>query len=267
MTFAAFCPNCGSARTDKDEFCRSCGTSLRVPNAVNPSATPASGAAPTSPVSDTAAMAPATAPGTHPEASIRMPVTRLIAIVVGASLVVAAIAVALTFLLAAPPASGGPTPGTGNLQVVDVQYIRAEVPASWDVRIRARDTVAVEDPASRALWLRSAGLPTAITMDRIQERFLDKARRESPDAAVCAGPETAAVPGGPTDGRYFVICSTFVPQGGGRAVRLADAYYLGLDGPATTVFVLQLTAVPEDLEAFASTVRGLPPPAWKLYGG
>jgi hypothetical protein len=114
------------------------------------------------------------------------------------------------------------------------------------------------------MWLRSALLPTPLTLDEIQSRFLDRTRNQSPDARVCAGPDTGALPGGPRDGRYFVICSTFVPQGGGPAVRLADAYYVGLWSGAT-VSVMQLTAVPAELEAFATEVQALPPPVWKLH--
>ena len=130
---------------------------------------------------------------------------------------------------------------------------------------RSRDTIAVADRTGRTLWLRSAAVASAITLDTLQERFLTKARREAPDARICAGPETAMVPGGPTGGRYVVICSTFIPQGGGPAVRFADAYYIGLDGEGTTVFVMQLTASPESLQAFATAVQDLPPPVWKLF--
>jgi hypothetical protein len=75
------------------------------------------------------------------------------------------------------------------------------------------------------------------------------------------------VPGGPPGGRYVVICSTYVPQGGGPAIRLADVLYIGLDDGAVTAFVMQLTAAPAAMEAFAKQVRSLPPPVWKLYDG
>ncbi|MEO5705150.1 MAG: hypothetical protein ABIZ52_00075 [Candidatus Limnocylindrales bacterium] len=196
---------------------------------------------------------------------------QLVLSVVGVSIGVAALAIALAIA-----GQNDVDPGTGDTgtdgsssgnQVVDVLNIRAEVPAEWQVVTRAKDTIVVQDTGSHALWLRSARLPGPITFEQIQQRYLDKARGQSPDAKVCAGPETAAVPGGPAGGRYLVICSTYVPQGGGPAVRLADVLYLGLDGDAVTAFVMQLTAVPGAVEGFATQVRALPPPVWKLYGG
>ena len=185
---------------------------------------------------------------------------------VAAMIVVAAIALGISIIATGPGGSQtSETPSSGDRQIVEVQNIHAEVPANWDVLKRAQDTIAVDDRAGRALWLRSASLPSTITLDTVQERFLDKARQEAPDAKICAGPETALVPGGPVGGRYLVICSTLIPQGGGPVVRLADAFYIGVDETGMTVFVIQLTATPESLQAFATTVRVLPPPTWKLY--
>lgn len=254
MTLTSTCPNCGANNAPGAVFCVSCGTSLEVPGATNPPSTPPS-------------TAPSPPPSTPPSPR-RSSMTSLAAIVVGASLAVAAVAVAIAVVIAGrPPTSVVDGPSTGGLKVLEVEYIRAEVPTDWDLVSRSRDTLAVEDRTSRAMWLRSANVPAAITLDQIQARFVDKATGQSPDAQICAGPETAAVPGGPTDGRYFVICSTFIPQGGGPAVRLADAYYLGTGNAGITVMVMQLTAVPEALEAFATEVRQLPPPVWKLYRG
>jgi hypothetical protein len=262
MNVATYCPNCGSPQAAGAVFCVSCGATQPVAatiDAIGPAPSPA----------------PATPDTTQPpigaaasESTVRLPILHLVGAVVGVSVGVAALAVALTIALSgAGPAPGNedPPPTSGDLKVVEVDNIRAEVPITWDVVTRARDTIVVEDPGSRALWLRSASLPAAITMEAIQERFLDKARGQSPDAKICAGPETAALPGGPAGGRYFVVCSTFIPQGGGPAVRLADAYYIGLDATSVTVAVMQLTAVPEALEAFATEIRRLPPPVWKLY--
>ena len=288
MTPASFCPNCGAGQPAGAVFCGTCGSPQPVhaqaAAAVAPS--PSVVAAPTPAVPGAAAVAAAPPPPPAPAAppapvgpttaplvgsaaapsAPRLPMPQLIGIVVGVSLGVGALAVAITLALSGgdrPPGDDGLV--TGDLQVVEVENIRVEVPATWDVVTRARDTIAVEDPSNRAMWLRSAILPTELSLDAIQERFLDRARDQSPDAKVCAGPETAALPGGPTDGRYFVICSTYIPQGGGPAVRLADAYYLGLFGGGLTVSMMQLTAVPESLEAFATEVRRLPLPEWKLH--
>ena len=166
---------------------------------------------------------------------------------VAAMIVVAAIALGISIIATGPGGSQtSETPSSGDRQIVEVQNIHAEVPANWDVLKLAQDTIAVDDRAGRALWLRSASLPSTITLDTVQERFLEKARQEAPDAKICAGPETALVPGGPV-------------------VRLADAFYIGVDETGMTVFVIQLTATPESLQAFATTVRVLPPPTWKLY--
>lgn len=286
MNLVLYCQNCGSPRAERDLFCVRCGFRQQVPPGAAAAAPPAPVApapadqAPAVPPvtlqpSPTLAPGPAgAAPPTPAAASAapagpRLPMPQLIAAVVGASVGVAALAMAITFALS----RGGPAPDdpdpppSGDLQVVDVANIRAEVPTAWAVVTRARDTIVVEDPAGRLLWLRSANLPAAITLDAIQGRFLDKARTQSPDARICAGPETAALPGGPAGGRYFVICSTYVPQGGGPAVRLADAHYIGLDTSALIASVMQISAIPNAIEAFATEVRRLPPPVWKLYGG
>jgi hypothetical protein len=195
---------------------------------------------------------------------------RVVRVIVAVLIVVAAVAMAASLLL-----TGGDGPGDGSHgasgqpiaggQTIDVQNIKAEVPSDWDVLVRAGDTIAVKDKSARTLWLRSAAVATPLTVDAIQQRFLDKAIRETPDARICAGPESAVVPGGPVGGKYLVICSTFIPQGGGPAARFADAYYIGVDATGTTAFVMQLTAGPEGIQPFAATVRALPPPVWKLY--
>lgn len=289
MTLATFCPRCGTPRNGVAEFCVACGTSLSVPGPTPPpELAPATGPGA---ATGTAAALPYAAPGA-PDPVMAPPVPvqsvvsglqvqsaprdrtsalQLLASVVGISIGVAALAIAATISLSGKE-DGGPAddttpPANSQTQVVDVLNIQAEVPATWSVVTRARDTIVVEDGASHALWLRSARLPGPITFDQIQQRYLDKARGQSPDAKVCAGPETAALPGGPTGGRYLVICSTYVPLGGGPAVRLADVLYVGLDDGAVTAFVMQLTAVPGAIEAFAAQVRALPPPVWKLYGG
>ncbi|HUQ44602.1 MAG TPA: zinc ribbon domain-containing protein [Candidatus Limnocylindria bacterium] len=285
MTAERFCTNCGAAQAAGAVFCVQCGT----PQPPAPSAGPAVPSAPlVAPVVTPPAVviAPAAAAATVPPpvativgspsaGRIGLALPRLIALAVGVAVGVGALAVAITIALTPPGGKPGPGNGqgsgngtpaaSGDLEVVDVQNIGAQVPIAWDVVTRARDTIVVEDPASHALWLRSAPLPVALSYADIQQRFLDRARNQSPDAKVCAGPETAAVPGGPTDGQYFVICSTLVPQGGGQAVRLADAYYVGLDGAGVNVAVMQLTAVPEGLEGFATAIRALPPPNWKLF--
>jgi zinc ribbon protein len=278
MTVERFCTNCGAAQAPGAVFCVQCGTpQVPTPPGRAPSATAPLAAAPlaaqpaTTPPPPQPSPAPASA---SPRIGLALP--QLAALVAGVAVGFAAVAVAITIALTPPggkPEAGngqgsgdGPgTPVTGDLEVVDVANISANVPLAWDVITRARDTIAVEDPSNHALWLRSATLPGAITYGDIQERYLDRARDQSPDAKVCAGPETAALPGGPADGQYFIICSTFVPQGGGQAVRLADAYYVGLDGAGVTVAVMQLTAVPEGLEGFSTAVRQLPPPSWKLF--
>ncbi len=268
MTLASFCPNCGNQRTGEAAFCVACGTALSVPRSASehPSAAPA----PAPAASAVARPDPASMPVQVPARGRTSPL-QLLASVVGVSIGVAALAIAASIALSGnedPGTADGTTPPpSSQTQVVDVLNIRAEVPATWSVVTRARDTIVVEDEASHALWLRSAGLPGPITFEQIQQRYLDKARGQSPDAKVCAGPETASLPGGPKGGRYLVICSTYVPLGGGPVVRLADVLYLGLDDGAVTVFVMQLTAVPTAIEAFATQVRALPPPVWKLYGG
>jgi hypothetical protein len=273
-------------------FCVSCGFALPsdpIPGTADPLAAgepepaagvlAASGSAPPAAVHPPAD-APAASPDAQPDAAsapeptgpiagplpARPSLAQLAALVVGVSLGVAAIAVALTLALAPP--GPGPVASTdaGDLQVVEVANIRAEVPTTWAVVRRAGDTIAVHDQARRVLWLRSARLPTAISLDAIQEQALKRSRDGSPDARICAGPDGAPVPGGPADGRYFVICYTFIPQGGGPAVPLADAYYVGTESETAT-FMMQLTAVPEALEAFAGAVRQLPAPLWKLHGG
>lgn len=272
MTAQGHCPDCGTARAADAVFCVSCGFSLPPVEPVTEApASPASGGEAT-PADDAPPLAahagPAETFATAAESTAHLPVAHLAALVVGVSLGVAAVAVALTLALAPPaPGTSGPSGTVGGLRVVEVENIRAEVPMAWDVVTRARDTIVVQDEARRALWLRSANLPTAIALDAIQERYLSKARDESPDARICAGPDVAAVPGGSPDGRYFVICSTFIQQGGGPAARLADAYYVAVGGASTTIVVMQLTAVPEALEAFAGVIRQLPVPVWKLLGG
>ena len=217
------------------------------------------------PTASQPATSPVVAPGVVRPTQSGVP-ANVVSRMLAAMIIVAAIALGITIISTGPRGSHTTeTSSSGDRQIVEVQNIHAEIPADWDVLKRAQDTIAVDDRAGRALWLRSASLPSTITLDAVQERFLDKARQEAPDAKICAGPETALVPGGPVGGRYMVICSTLIPQGGGPAVRLADAFYIGLDGTATTVFVIQLTATPESLEAFATTVRVLPPPTWKLY--
>lgn len=259
MTFARFCQNCGLPRAERDLFCVSCGYRQQVPPGVPVAAGVATAAAPTP--SPTGPAVAASRPG--------LPMVQLVGAVVGASVGVAALAMAITLALSRGPApqDGVDPPPSGDLKVVDVANIRAQVPTAWELVTRAPDTIVVEDSASRLLWLRSASLPAAITLDVIQERFLQKARNQSPDAKICAGPDTAALPGSPAGGRYFVICSTFVPQAGGPAVRLADAYYIALDGTSLIASVMQLTAVPSTIEAFATQIRQLPPPVWKLLGG
>lgn len=250
---ARFCPACGVPVSTGERYCHDCGASLAE----------ALVEAPRPPE-------PATAvDGPHATAVVATPGSpaNVVNLMVAAMIVIAAIAFGITILLAGrdqPPTSDG-TPSTAGRQVIDVQNITAEVPGDWDVLTRSGDTIAAKDRAGRTLWLRSAGLLTATTLDTVLGRFLDKAGHEAPDAKVCAGPETAVVPGGPVGGRYAVICSTFIPQGGGPAVRFADAYYIGLDREATKVFVMQLTATPESLQAFATTVHDLPPPVWKLF--
>lgn len=254
-----FCPACGVAVGPDERFCHECGASL-------------AGAIVDAPVPQPVVMS---TPGAGAAAVLQVPgwslrlgaPTNVVSLMVALMIVVAAIALAISILLAGrgqPPTTDDPST-TGARQVIDVQNIRAEIPHDWDVLTRSGDTIAAKDGAGRTLWLRSAGLASTITLDTVLDRFLDKARHEAPDAKICAGPETAVVPGGPVGGRYAVICSTFIPQGGGPAVRFADAYYIGLDHAGTNVFVLQLTATPENLQAFATTVHDLPPPVWKLF--
>lgn len=268
MTAHGHCPNCGEARPADAAFCVSCGFAL-------PPESPVAVASPTAEVHGTPPDERPSATASHVQPGetlarqslARHSLLQLAVLVVGVSIGVGAVAVALTLALT-PPAVGtaGSSGAGGELQVVEVANIRAEVPKAWVVARRAGDTIAVHDQARRVLWLRSARLPTALSLDVIQEQALKRARNGSPDARVCAGPDTAPVPGGPADGRYFVICYTFIPQGGGPAVPLADAYYVGT-GSAAATFMMQLTAAPEALEAFAGAVRQLPAPVWKLLGG
>ncbi len=268
-----FCPACGSTVAAVERFCHSCGASLADVFAVvtqplpPPEPEPLAEPRPNPPPVPAAAAPPPAAPpvDVRPDASPQ--IFRVVNLTVALMLVVASLGFGITLVLGGgsqPPASSDTAPTTGR-QVIDVKNIKVEIPADWDVLSRSGDTIAVADPTGRTLWLRSAAVTSALTLDTLQERFLDKARREAPDARICAGPEAAVVPGGPIGGRYVVICSTFIPQGGGPAVRFADAYYIGLDGQGTTVFVMQLTASPESLQGFATAVQGLPPPLWKLF--
>lgn len=273
MTLASFCTNCGAQRADRDVFCRTCGTSLAVRGAPGEQAKPeaaipppvTTGAVVSSPplAQPPSASTPSATPATD-HTTVRLPLRGLVAIVLGASALATAVALGVAVVLAPAPGSNDDGIVTGGLRTVEVEYIRAELPAEWDLVRRARYTIVSADRTSRTLWLRSAPVPAPMSIDDVQQRFLDRAQADSPDARICAGPETAAVPGGPTDGRYFVICSTFIPQGGGPAARLADAYYLGVGGDGLTVVTMQLTATPETLEGFAAQVRDLPPPVWKL---
>lgn len=201
----------------------------------------------------------------------RLPRSLILGGVIAALLVVAALGVALAVIGSDRDGEGlaGPSdpPAAGDLKIVDVANISVEVPAAWTVVKQDPDTIGVADLSARGLWLRSGSVAEAFTLDRLQQKLFDKLGEESPDARICAGPEASQVRGGPTEGRYFVICYTFVPQGGGQAARLADAYYVGLDTPGTTVFVMQLSASPATLEEFATGVRRLPAPQWKLFGG
>jgi hypothetical protein len=278
MTIAPrFCTTCGSPIEPGSRFCHTCGAPVEgvaaqaaiQPAAPAPVAQPQPATQP-QPVPQAQTVAqPGVAPpvlesGAQPGAP-----TDIVSLMAALMIVVSAIAFAITLIVTGIPSprpqSDGDGTSSGGRQVIDVQNIRAEVPAAWDVLKRSGDTIAVDDRSDRTLWLRSASVPSATTVDAVQQRFLDKARGEAPDARICAGPETALVPGGPSGGRYVVICSTFIPQGGGPAVPFADAFYIGLDGTATTVFVMQLTATPENLQGFATTIHGLPPPGWKLF--
>lgn len=267
MTGYGHCPNCGVARPAGAAFCVSCGFALPAEMPAPPPASPVPPPA-VQPDADTGVAAAPAVPAAPATARLfgGHSFVQLATLVVGTSLGVAAVAVALTLALAPQVAgSDGASGAGGELQVIEVANIRAEVPKAWAVVRRGADTIAVHDQARRVLWLRSARLPSAISLDRIQEEALKHARSGSPDAKVCAGPDNAPVPGGPAEGRYFVICYTFVPQGGGPAVPLADAFYVAT-GAERATFMMQLTAVPEALEAFAATVRQLPAPAWKLHG-
>ena len=267
----SFCPTCGVAVAPGERFCHECGASL-AGAVVDPPSPQAATNAPPAPARQPIVVP---TPGAGLASALQMPAlpvrlgapTNVVSLMVALMIVVAAIALAISILLAGgdhPPTTDG-TSTTAARQVIDVQNIKAEVPGDWDILTRSGDTIAAKDRTGRTLWLRSAVLLTSTTLDAVLDRFLDKARHEAPDAKICAGPETAVVPGGPVGGRYAVICSTFIPQGGGPAARFADAYYIGLDGEATNVYVMQLTASPESLQAFATTVRDLPPPVWKLF--
>ncbi len=248
-------------------FCVSCGFALPPDSATEEAASPVTGGRALSEVDGPPPAQPGAVAARPAESNARHSLAQLAALVVGVSLGVAAVAIAITLALVPPgPATGGPAGTVGDLQVVEVANIRAEVPGAWTVVRRAGDTIAVHDQARRALWLRSALLPTAVSLDAIQEQSFKRARDGSPDAKICAGPDGAPVPGGPAEGRYYVICYTFIPQGGGPAVALADAFYVATGG-ASAIFMMQLTAVPEALEAFAGAVRQLPAPVWKLQGG
>lgn len=263
----SFCPACGVSVAPGERFCHECGASL-AGAVVDAPGTPQPASIIASPEPARGDSTAGAMPVEHGAAVVARLGARpnIVSLMVAAMIVIAAIAFAISLLLGGrnqPPTSDGPQ-STTDRKVIDVQNIKAEVPADWDVLTRSGDTIAAKDRTGRTLWLRSASVLTTISLDSILERFLDKAKREAPDAKICAGPETAVVPGGPVGGRYAVICSTFIPQGGGPATRFADAYYIGLDGGATKVFVMQLTATPETLPAFASTVHELPPPVWKL---
>jgi hypothetical protein len=197
----------------------------------------------------------------------RLPRTVIIGGLIAALLLMAGVgvAVAVVFGRDEPPTTPVPPPA-GDLKAIDVANIAVEVPTAWNVVRQNPDTIGVADERARVLWLRSGTVSEAFTLESLQQRLLDNFSAEAPDARICAGPEGATVPGAPQQGRYFVICYTFIPQGGGRAARLADAYYVGLDGAGTTVVVMQLTASEESLDDFAASVRQLPPPRWKLLG-
>ncbi|MGZ8747207.1 MAG: hypothetical protein ACXWZ2_09320 [Mycobacterium sp.] len=185
--------------------------------------------------------------------------------------VMAVIASSIAFLVGERTRGGGGTSTTSpstdvtGTKVVDVRNISVEVPASWNVLRQSADTITVSDPKANALSLRSASSAQVFALDSVQQALLDRARDAAPDARVCAGPESAAVPGGPSAGRYFVICSTLIPQGGGRAVALDDAYYFAVGDAGVVIFVMQLTASPDALDEFAVAVRKLSPPIWKLF--
>jgi hypothetical protein len=266
-----FCPACGVPVAPGERFCHECGASL-VGAVVDLPPPQAATAAPPAPANQPIAVA---TPGAGAAPALQLSAvavrlgapTNVVSLMVALMIVVAAIALAISILLAGreQTATSDGTSSTAARQVIDVQNIKAEIPGDWDVLTRSGDTIAAKDRAGRTLWLRSAGLLSTISLDTVLDRFLDKARHEAPDAKVCAGPEIAVVPGGPVGGRYAVICSTFIPQGGGLAVRFADAYYIGLDREAANVFVMQLTATPESLQAFATVIHDLPPPVWKLF--
>lgn len=199
----------------------------------------------------------------------RLPPALVIGGVVAALLVVAGVGAAVAIV--ARDRNGQPDPPTPGelaaLRVIEVSNISVELPSDWEVLRQDADTIVAREPTTGGLvWLRSGRVGQALTLDAVQQAFLDKAAAEAPDARICAGPEAAALPGGPPQGRYFTICSTLTPQGGGRAARLADAYYVGLDGTGTTIGVMQLTAAPDRIESLAETVRRLPAPRWKLFG-
>ena len=204
----------------------------------------------------------------------RLPTVFVVGSVAGAMMVFAGLAIAVAILgpPSAPPGDPGTGPGPtadpggqpGVPRVIDVANISIEVPAAWRTVRADPDTVGVADQASNVLWLRSTVVGEAFTLDSLQQRLFERFTEQSPDASICAGPESAPLPGGPTSGRYFMICYTHIPLGGGVAARLSDAYYVAIDGAGTTVAVMQLTAPRARIDEFAISVRALPPPHWKL---
>ncbi|MDP8904529.1 MAG: hypothetical protein M3N29_04330 [Chloroflexota bacterium] len=190
---------------------------------------------------------------------------------------VAAIAVAMTALLRGASgdtaadgngprptdAPASPTPPS-EFRTIDVANIAAEIPSGWTVVRSVPDTIVAADPQRRAMWLRSGVVPTALTLDSLQQLLVERLSEQSPNARLCAGPETAQVPGATIAGRYFVVCYIHVPQGGGVAAQLSDAFYVGVDASGTIPIVMQLTAPPASIDEFAGMVHELPAPRWKL---
>jgi len=257
----SFCGNCGAPHGPADQFCHTCGSSL-APRTTTTTSAPEESLVP--PAASAAALADL------PVLIRRLPPALVIGGVVAFLLIVAASAVVVTALLGrggsedpgGPGGEGGGNPGT--LQTVDVRNISAQVPNAWGLLQRDPDVIAALERPGNVLWLRSGRVGEALSLDGLQQLLLDRSAEQAPDARVCGGPETAAVPGLSLEGRYFAVCSTRVPQGGGRAVRFADAYYIAVDASGQSIFVVQLTASPELLDGFAATVRSLPPPEWKL---
>ena len=158
-----------------------------------------------------------------------------------------------------------PTPGGGNggdTQLVDVENIAQELPSDWEVRTQEADRIVAMAPQTRGvLILVSSTAEQALDVNDLQQAFVKSRREAHADAEVCARPEESQVPGGPA-GLFFAVCYTLTPQGG-QAIAVADVFLIGVQGQS--VFVYNVFATREQLDAFYDQIAELPVPQWKLY--